>query len=121
MTDHDGMEGGTVAHLLAGGEILRSQLARSTTWSPEKRLAAAVFTAALMHIRNHYGDPVHAETVREDLAWVASDDPTQPFGFVWLCEAFDLDPAWVRETVARWTRTERGARAAMFSLHRHAA
>lgn len=109
----------TVAHLLAGGEMLRSQMPTARFWSPEKRLAAAVLTAALMTIRNHYGDPGHAEAVAEDLAWVASGDQ-HPFSFLFLCGLFDLDPAWVRETVERWKAKPREERAP-FSLHRHAA
>ena len=109
----------TVAHLLAGGEVLRSQMPMARSWSPEKRLAAAVLTAALMTIRNHYGDPSHAEAVAEDLAWVASDEQ-RAFGFLFLCGVFDLDPAWVRETVDRWKAKPREERAP-FSLHRHAA
>lgn len=110
----------TVEHLLAGGELLGSQTQVRTTWSPEKRLAAAALAAGLMTIRNHYGDPVHCQHVEEDLAWVASPVDDHPFSFLALCGVFDLDPAWVRETVERWKGQPRSARAP-FVLHRHAA
>lgn len=110
----------TVAHLLAGGELLRTQLPGANTWSPEKKLAAAVLTSALLSVRNHYGDPAHAETVAEDLAWIESDDGAYPFSFLTLCEVFDLESAWVRETVERWKRSPRKERAP-FTLHRYAA
>jgi len=110
----------TVEHLLAGGELLASQTQGRTTWSPEKRLAAAALAAGLMTIRNHYGDAVHRQHVEEDLAWVASPVDDHPFSFLALCGVFDLDPGWVRETVQRWKRQPRSARAP-FVLHRHAA
>lgn len=112
--------GSTVNHLLAGGEMLPSQLSRASSWSPERKLAAAVLTSALVCIRDHYGDEVHAEIVEEDLAWVASDDMTHAFDFLPLCDVFGLDAAWVREVVERWKTTEKGKRKP-FSLHRHAA
>ena len=111
---------GTVAHLLAGGELLPSQLPTATTWSPEKKLAAAVLTSALSCIRDHYGNPVHALNVNDDLAWLASDESCASYSFQCLCDIFGLDPSWVRGTVEGWKRTETGKRAP-FSLHRHAA
>lgn len=117
---HPADDGSTVAHLLAGGELLPSQLPTATTWSPEKKLAGAVLTSALSCIRDHYGDAVHADNVEADLAWLADDDWQNPFGFLCLCELFGLDPGWVRARVEGWKRTERGQRAP-FSLHRNAA
>jgi len=110
----------TVEHLLAGGELLGYQAPRRTIWSPEKRLAAAVLTNALMTIRNHCGDPAHREEVEMDLAWIAASADDHPFGFLALCALFDLDPLWVRQAVERWTRQPRSERAP-FLLHRHAA
>jgi hypothetical protein len=112
--------GSTVNHLLASGEVLPSQLPSVSSWSPEKKLAAAVLTSALICIRDHYGDEPYAEVVEEDLAWVASDDMTNGFSFLQLCEIFELDAAWVREVVERWKTTEKRQRRP-FSLHRHAA
>ena len=112
--------GSTVNHLLAGGEILPSQLPSASSWSPEKKLAAAVLTSGLICIRDHYGEEPYAEVVEEDLAWVASDDMTNDFNFLHLCDIFGLDAAWVREVVERWKVTEKRERKP-FSLHRHAA
>ena len=112
--------GATVDHLLAGGEMLPSQLPRASSWSPEKKLAAAVLTSALICIRDHFGDEPYAEVVEEDLAWVASDDMINDFNFLQLCDIFALDAAWVREVVERWKVTEKRERKP-FSLHRHAA
>lgn len=110
----------TVDHLLAGGEMLGCQTQARTTWSPEKRLAAAALAAALMTIRNHYGDAAHREHVEEDLAWVDSPAEDHPFSFLALCNVFDLDPKWVRGAVERWKHEPRSARAP-FVLHRYAA
>lgn len=112
--------GSTVNHLLAGGELLPSQLPAASSWSPEKKLAAAVLTSALVCIRDHYGDEAHVERVEEDLAWVASDDMTHAFSFLPLCDLFELEAAWVREVVERWKATDKRERRP-FSLHRHAA
>jgi len=112
--------GSTVNHMLASGEMLPAQLPTASSWSPEKKLAAAVLTSALMFIREHHGDDAHAETVAEDLAWVASDDMTHSFNFLSLCDIFGLDAAWVRECVAEWRTAEKRSRR-RFSLHRHAA
>ena len=112
--------GSTVNHLLAGGEMLPSQLPSASSWSPEKKLAAAVLTSALISIRDHYGDEPYADAVEEDLGWVASDDMTNDFNFLHLCDVFGLDAAWVREVVERWKVTEKRERKP-FSLHRNAA
>mgnify|MGYP001329822775 CR=1 FL=1 len=112
--------GSTVNHLLASGEMLPSQLPSASSWSPEKKLAAAVLTSALICIRDHYGDEPYAEVVEEDLAWVASDDMTDDFNFLHLCDIFGLEAAWVREVGERWKVTEKRERKP-FSLHRHAA
>ena len=112
--------GSTVNHLLASGELLPSQVPVASSWSPEKKLAAAVLTSALVCIRDHYGDEAHEEKVEEDLAWVASEDTTYAFSFLQLCDLFDLEAAWVREVVERWKTTDKRERRP-FSLHRHAA
>jgi len=109
-----------IEHLMSSGEVLPSQERSWTTWSPEKRLAGAVLASALVSVRDHHGDPRRAADVESDLAWVRSDDVGEPFGFLRLCDLFDLDPDWVRGTVAEWCRTEPRARRA-FSLSRDAA
>jgi len=110
----------SIEHLMAGGEVLPSQARSLSTWTPEKRLAGAVLASALVSVRDHHGDPRHADDVEEDLAWIRSDEPGELFDFRRLCDLFDLDAAWVRETVERWCRTAPQVRRA-FSLSRDAA
>jgi len=113
-------DGAVIDHLMATGEILASQLPIATTWSPEKRLAAAVLASALISIRDRRCDLAHKEDFDEELAWVASDDVSAPFAFLRLCDVFGLEPLWVRQVVRRWGVGERGRRRT-FSMHRHAA
>jgi hypothetical protein len=110
----------SIEYLMAGGEVLPTQARSLSTWTPEKRLAGAVLASALVNVRDHHGDPHHADDVEEDLAWIRSDEPGELFDFQRLCDVFDLDAAWVRETVERWCRTAPQARRA-FSLSRDAA
>lgn len=114
-------DGTAIEHLMATGEILASQLPVASSWSPEKRLAAAVLTSALISLRDHQRDPQHRADVEEDLAWVASDDGRTPFSFLRLCDAFGLEPTWVREIVRRWASESGERRRRTFSMHRHAA
>jgi len=109
-----------IDHLMAGGEMLSSQVRASSLWSPEKRLAGAVLASALVCVRDRHADPRYAEAVEEDLAWISSDDSGDPFSFLLLCDLFGLEPAWVRETVARWCRSAPQQRR-VFSLSRDAA
>jgi hypothetical protein len=109
-----------IDHLLASGEMLPSQLPIASPWSPEKRLAAAILSSALITIRDHCADPGYHELVAEDLAWLHSD-ALHPFAFRHLCDVFDLDPAWVRSVVARWRRLRLAGVRTPFSVHRHAA
>jgi hypothetical protein len=109
-----------IDHLLASGEMLPSQLPIASSWSPEKRLAAAVLSSALITIRDHCADPAYRELVDDELAWLHSD-VSHAFGFRHLCDLFDLDPAWVRQVVARWRRLRLAGVRTPFSLHRYAA
>lgn len=114
-------DGAAIEHLMASGEILASQLPVGTSWSPEKRLAAAVLTSALISLRDRHRDPQHQQDVEEDRAWVASDDVQAPFSFLRLCDVFGLEPTWVREIVRRWAAESGQRRRRTFSMHRHAA
>ena len=91
-------------HLMACGEMVAAQLPSPSTWTPEKRLAAAVLSSALQEIRDRGADPRRRKQIAEDLEWVAADDTDWPFSFVRLCQLFGLEPDWVREVVARWQR-----------------
>jgi len=107
--------------LMVGGEMLPAQLPCTTTWSAEKKLAAAVLASGLVEIRDHHGSPAHGRRVAEALAWVGSDDAAWPYAFVPLCELLELEVEWVREVVARWMGTPRAARKPISFLYRQAA
>jgi hypothetical protein len=94
-----------VEQLLAGGELLPAQTPTRSTWSPEKKLAGAVLSAALLEVRERHADPRYAQRVREDVAWIFSDDRAWPYAFLPLCAQFDLEPGWVRRMVVGWLRT----------------
>ena len=107
--------------LMAGGEMLPSQLPTASNWTPEKRLAAAVLASALVEIRDHHGNPVHRRRVAEALEWVRAEDEEWPFSFIRLCALVALEPVWVREVVARWMDTPRDGRKSVSLLYRQAA
>lgn len=118
--------GGDVAvidHMLASGEIVAAQLPSYSHWTPEKKLAAAAFTAALLNVRDHThsSNRKHRRDALEDMAWIRSDDTEWPYSFVRMCEVFGLDPAWVRQRVCEWTRFPGAHHGRRFSTHRHAA
>jgi hypothetical protein len=106
--------------LLSGGEIVSAQLPSYSNWSPEKKLAAAVFAGALVEVRDRHADVHYRRRVAEDLAWIASDDGTWPYSFVPLCELFGLEPEYVREVVNRWLVAPPSV-LRRISTHRHAA
>jgi hypothetical protein len=110
-----------IEHLLARGEMVAAQLPSFSFWSPEKKLAAAVFTSALTNIR----DNVHSTIRRrrrealEDVDWVMSDESDWPYSFLHMCQLFGLEPEWVRVQVRHWTTVPTKGR--RYSTHRHAA
>lgn len=93
-----------VEQLLAGGELMPGQLPSRSSWSPEKKLAGAVLSAALLEVRERHADPRYAQRIREDVSWIFSDDRGWPYAFLPLCAQFDLDPGWVRRVVVGWLR-----------------
>jgi len=113
-------EASIVGHLLASGEILPSQLASPSAWSPEKKLAGAVLAHTLIEIRDHYRDAHYRRRVTQDLEWVGSDDAQWPYSFIRLCELFGLEVEYVRSIVAKWTQGECSVQRP-WSAHRHAA
>lgn len=116
-------DGGVIEHLLAGGEIVASQIPGRSFWSREKKLAAAAFTSALINIRDNAGSSHRRRSreVAEDIDWVMSEDSTWPYSFVRLCEVFSLNPVWVRERVHEWLEEPNSRAGRRFSAHRHAA
>jgi len=91
-----------IERLLLGGELLPEQQPRPSHWLPEKELAAAVLTDALIEVRDFLNHPLHKRKVAEDLEWIFSDDVERPFSFVRLCEVFGLEPGFVRKIVLTW-------------------
>ncbi len=111
---------GIVGHLLASGEMLPSQLASPSDWSPERKLAGAVLAHTLIEIRDHHGDTHYRRRITQDLEWVRSDDTEWPYSFIRLCELFGLEVEYVRSIVAKWTQGENTPQRP-WSAHRHAA
>ena len=120
-SDSNRSEAGVLGHLLATGDILPSQLASPSNWSPEKKLAGAVLAHTLMEIRDHHGEAHYRRRVSQDLEWVSSTDAEWPYAFVPLCELFGLEPEYVRGVVARWTQSGTSRTQRAWSAHRHAA
>lgn len=110
-----------IEHMLASGQVLPEQMPSACYWTPEKKLAAAVFVGGLVEVRNHAHDLARRRRVAEELAWIFSNDTTWPYSFVRLCELFHLDPAYVRRIVRAWLEPGTTARKRMCSTHRHAA
>lgn len=108
-------------HLMAQGEMVPAQLPTASSWSPEKRLAAAVFAAALVEIRDHAGERKYRRKIAEDLEWIGSDDADWPYSFLRLCDLFGLEPKWVRNVVAAWVNEPNAYSRRTFSTFRQAA
>jgi len=108
-----------LSHFLAGGEIVAAQQPSPSSWTPEKKLAAAVLTGALVEVRDRHDQPEYRRRVREDLDWIFSDEAEWPFSFVRLCQVFALEPEYVRGVVQKWM--QRTSTRRQVSLHRHAA
>lgn len=110
-----------IEHMLATGEILPSQLPTKYIWTPEKKLAAAVFVSGLVEIRNHGHDPRKRRRVEEEVKWVFSNDTRWPYSFLRLCELLQLHPDYVRRIVRAWLEKPPTRRPRLCSAHRHAA
>lgn len=106
-------------HFLAGGEIVAAQQPSPSSWTPEKKLAAAVLAGALVEVRDRHDQPEYRRRVQEDLNWIFSEESQWPFSFLRLCQLFALEPEYVRGIVNKWVL--RTATRRQVSLHRHAA
>lgn len=91
-----------IQNLMAAGGIVPGQEPSPTTWTPEKKLAAAVLAGALVEIRDHAHNPSYRRRIQEDLEWIHADEDAWPFSFVRLCALFDLEADWVRKVVQYW-------------------
>lgn len=92
--------------LLTGAEILPSQLASPSHWSPGLRLAAAVLAQAMADIRLRRADGRDHIQVAAAMRWVRSNDASWPLSFLRICELLHLEPAWVRGRVRRWLQRD---------------
>ncbi len=110
-----------IEHFLASGEMLPSQLPSPSNWTPEKKLAAAVLTSALVELRDRHADAAYQRRIREDLDWVFSEEVHWPYSFIRLCQLFGLEPEYVRNVVNRWMRSPAPRVYRQCSAHRHAA
>jgi hypothetical protein len=108
-------------HLMARGEIVPAQLPAPSNWTPEKRLAAAVFASALVEIRDHAGERRYRRRIADDMEWVTSEDSEWPFSFLRLCDLFHLEADWVRSVVRYWREEPNAYSRRTFSTFRQAA
>lgn len=79
--------------------------------SGERRLALAILDDALRCAVRHCGSPLRNQ--REEafaaLSWIESDEESYALSFVPICQAFSIDPEWVRGLVRRAIAVARGA------------
>ena len=111
---------GVIQHLMASGQMVAAQLPSATNWTPEKRLASAVLSSALIEVRDQAGEPRRQQDVADTVEWIMCDDSEWPYSFVRLCQLFDLEPDWVRHVVRNWLHAGR-KQARRPSVYRQAA
>jgi len=77
--------------------------ARSRIDTGEMRLALAILEDALRCALRHHDSRITEQRLaaREAMDWLRSDDDSPPFTFVRICQLFDLDPDWIRDTLHR--------------------
>jgi hypothetical protein len=86
-------------------------LLRCEERTPELRLMSAVLQDALRAFCQYANvDGGRAARLFDETAdWFGSPDVTWPFAFENICDALDLDAAWIRGLLARWQRTHAGS------------
>lgn len=69
----------------------------------EMRLALAILEDALRCALRHHDSRITEQRLaaREAMDWIRSEDDSPPFTFVRVCQLFDLDPDWIRDTLHR--------------------
>lgn len=70
---------------------------------PEARLALAVIEDAVLtlQVAARVSTPRARMLAAHATAWILSDDTSQAFGFVALCNYLGLDPSWLRQGLRR--------------------
>jgi len=76
---------------------------------PEHRLMLAVLEDAVhcYQVSCACDDPAPARLFRETAEWFASDETTSPFCFLTICQAFGIDPDYLRAGLRRWSERHR--------------
>lgn len=93
-------------HMFAAPSVDVGQVpmhATSRLESGEMRLALAILEDALRCALRHHDSRITEQRMaaREAMEWIRSDDDSPPFTFVRVCQLFDLDPEWIRDSVHR--------------------
>ena len=86
-------------------------LRRRTEQRPELHLMSAVLQDALRAFCQYtgVGGARAARLFHETAGWFGSPDVSWPFSFENICDALDVDAAWIRGLLARWHRAHAGS------------
>ena len=90
---------------------------------PEKRLMFAVLEEAVECFQEYAFPRNRKEELlfKDAEDWILKDDHEWPFSFINICEAFDMDPDYLRTGLLRWKRRamrERSRRTAEYLQQR---
>ncbi len=93
--------------------ILPGQLLDRYQWTPEHRLCAAVLEEAVSCFQKYvFATAKEQRRLFLDAEqWLRNNDRRWPFSFLRVCEVLSLNPAYVREGLARWRKQNERARA----------
>jgi hypothetical protein len=78
-----------------------TQLQRSSAWTGEKRLMAAILedAVAVSSKRETPKTSKARHVLRETMRWIRSNDRTWTFSFLRICETLDLEPTAIRRGI----------------------
>ena len=65
----------------------------------ERRLMLATLEDAIRTLIGHRYGSRHAKMQREDLDWLMSEDMSDPFNYLRICDALDIDGGWLRRRI----------------------
>ena len=72
---------------------------RRSLTTGERRLLLATLEDAVRTLLGHRSGSRHAKLQREDLEWLTSDDMNDPFTYLRICDALDIDGSWLRRRI----------------------
>lgn len=72
---------------------------RPSLTTGERRLMLATLEDAMRTLLGHRYGSRHARMQREDLDWLLSDDMDDPFTYLRICDALDIDSDWLRRRI----------------------